>query len=103
MFSMPGGNVDDYVSLGYFKGYDSSIFPYYVRLEDLPKKVMWTTFFNTSYDFSKDFYEVERILVFGVTLVISSYLVFFRLWSQEFDKLLGMLTASDLMSQVLKL
>jgi len=52
MFSVLGGNVDDYVSLGYFRRYDPSIDPYSACLEDLPKEVMWITFFNPSYDFS---------------------------------------------------
>jgi len=40
VFYMLGGSVDDYVSLGYFRGYDNSIDPYCVCLEDLPRKVM---------------------------------------------------------------
>jgi len=62
MFSMLGGNVDDYVSLGYFRRYDPSIDPYCVCLRNLPKKVMWTIFFNHSYDFSKVIDKVKRIL-----------------------------------------
>ena len=50
MFNMLGGNVDDYVSLGYFSGYNPFIDPYCVCLEDLPMKVMWTIFFNPFYD-----------------------------------------------------
>ena len=104
MFSMLGGNVDDYVSLGYFRGYDPSIDPYCVCLEDLSRKITWTTFFNPSYDFSKAIDKVKRILhVFVVVFVIASYLLFSKLWSQEFDKLQRALTTSDLMSRVLKL
>ena len=44
MFSMLGANVDDYASLGYFRGYDLSVDPYCVCLGDLPKKITWTTF-----------------------------------------------------------
>jgi len=40
IFSMLGENVDDYVSLGYFRGYDPSVDPYYVYLEDLPSKII---------------------------------------------------------------
>jgi len=88
-FNVLGGNVDDYASLGYFRGYNPSIDPYYVCLDDLPRKIMWTTFFNPSYNFSKPIDKVKRILVvFGVIFVISSYLLFSELWSQEFDKLL---------------
>jgi len=51
VFDVLGGNVNDYVSLGYFRGYDPSIDSYCVCLEDLPRKVMWITFFNPFYDF----------------------------------------------------
>ena len=86
------------------RGYDPSIDPYYICLGDLPKRIMWTTLFTPSYDFSMVFAKVKRILVlFSVILVIASYLLFSKLWSQEFDKLLRALTMSNLMSEVLKL
>jgi len=76
-FNMLGGSVDHYVSLGYFEGKDLSTDPYCVCLEDLPRKVIWTTFFNHSCNFSKTFSKVKRILIiFSVILVIASYLVF---------------------------
>jgi len=104
MFSMIGGSLDNYVPLGHFSGYDPFIDPYCACLEDLPKKVMWTTFFNPSYDLSMVFAKVMRMLIlFGVTFVIASYLLFSELWSQEFDKLLHTLTVSDFMSRVLKM
>jgi len=104
VLDMSGRNVYDYISLGYFRGYNSFIDPYCICLEDLSRKVMWTTVFNHSYDFSKAFDKVKRMLiVFSVILVIASYLIFSKLWSQEFDKLLHVLTASNLTSQVLKL
>jgi len=82
MFRMLGGKVDDYVSLDYFKGYDPLIDPYCVCLEDLFRKVIWTTFFNPSYDFFMGSNKVKRIfVVFGVILIIASYLVFSKLWS----------------------
>ena len=60
---------------------------------------MLTIFFNPSYDFSKTFDKVKRILIiFGVILIIAFYLVFSELWSQEFDKLLHALTTSNLTS-----
>jgi len=74
-----------------------------VSLGDLPKKIIWTTLFNPSYDFSKAIDRVKRMLnVFGTILVIASYLVFSKFWSQEFNKLLRVLTSSDLMSHVFK-
>jgi len=94
---MLGRNVDDYVSLGYFRGYDPSIDPYCVCLEYLPSNVMWTTLFNPFYYFSTPIGKVKRILnVFSVVFVIASHLLFSKLWSQEFDKLLHNLTASNL-------
>ena len=51
--------------------------------EDLHSKAMWTILFNLSYDLSKAFDEVKRILIiFGVILIIASYLVVSKLWSQ---------------------
>jgi len=97
-----GGNVHDYVSLGYLRGYDPSIDPYCVCLGDLLSKIICTTFFNPSYNFSKAFDKVKRILVvFSVILVIASYLLFSELWSQEFDKLLLALKTSNFVSRVL--
>jgi len=104
MFIMLGGSLDNYASLGYFRRYDPCIDPYCVCLGDLPNKITWTTFFNHSYDFFMAVDKVKRILiVFGVILVISSYLLFSDLWSQEFDKLIRALTVFDLISRVLKL
>ena len=76
-FNVLGRNFQDYVSVGYLRRYYPCIDPYYVRLEDLPKKVMWTTFCNPFYDFCMAIDMVKRVLiVFGVILVISSYLLF---------------------------
>jgi len=58
MFDMLGGNINDYVSLGYFRGCDPSIEPFYVCLEDMLRKIMCTTFFNPSYDFLKVIHKV---------------------------------------------
>jgi len=81
-FNMLSEDVHDYASLGCFRGYDPSIDPYCICLEDLPKKIMGTTFFNPFYEFSMGLDRVKRILnFFDVILVISSYLVFFELWS----------------------
>jgi len=103
MFHMLGGNVVDYVSLGYLGGYDPLIDYYYLCVGDLPRKVIWTTFLTPSHDFSIGFDKVKRVLImFGAILVIASYLVLSKLWSQELDKLPRGLIASDLTSCVLK-
>jgi len=104
MFDMLGEKVDNFVSLGYLRGYNPSIDPYCVSLEHLPRKITWTTFFNPFYGFSMGFNKAKRIFVlFGVILITAFYLIFSKLWSQEFDKLLHALTASNLMSRILKL
>ena len=46
MFSMLGGNVDNFISLGYFSGYNASLDPYFMHLVDAPRKIMWNTFFD---------------------------------------------------------
>ena len=84
MFNILGGNIDNFLSLGYFSGYNASLDPYCMCLGDLPKKIMWSTIFNPSYDFSIAIDKVKRILVvFGVILVIASYLLFSELWSRS--------------------
>jgi len=77
MFNMLGRNVQDYMSLCYLRGYDSSTDPYCVSLEDLPRKITCTTFFNPFYDFSIAINKVKRIsILFGVVFIIASYLIF---------------------------
>jgi len=104
MRKMSCGNVDDYLPLGHSRGYDPFFDPYCVCIGDLLRKIMWSKFFNPSYDFSMVFAKVKRILtLFGTILIIVSYLLFYELWSQEFGKLLRTLTASAFMSLVLTL
>jgi len=68
----------------------------------LLKKITWTALFNPSYDFSMAVDKVLRMFnVFETILVINSYLLFSKLWSQEFDMLLRVLVASAIMSRVL--
>jgi len=80
VFDMVRGNAINFVSLGYFRECEPSIDPYYVCRGDLPKKITWTTLFNPFYDFSMSFDKVKRTLIlFGVILVIVSYLLFSEL------------------------
>ena len=73
-------------------------------LEDLPRKITWTIYFNPSYDFSMAINKVKRIpILFGVVFIIVSYLLFSKLWSQESDKLLRALIVSNFMRRVLKM
>jgi len=51
IINMLGGNANNFVFLGCFSGFNASLDPYYMYLEDLPRKITWTTFFNPSFDF----------------------------------------------------
>jgi len=52
MFNMLGRRVDNFISLGYLRGYGPCIDSYCI--EDLPIKIMWNTFFDFSFDFSME-------------------------------------------------
>jgi len=52
MFHMLGGNVDHFESLGYLSGYDAALDPYCLSLVDMVRKIMWSTFFDFSFEFS---------------------------------------------------
>ena len=52
MLNLLGGNNENFESMGYFRGYDAALDPYCIDLVDLPRKIMWHTFFNFSFDFS---------------------------------------------------
>ena len=104
MFHMLGGNNDNFKSLGYLSGYDAALDPCCTYLVDKPRKIMWHTFFDFSFDFSMAFTLIKRVLIFFVML--------FLVLSQhhacephvvEFDKLLRALTASDLRAWVVNM
>jgi len=59
-------------SLGDIRGYHPSFDPYYAYLEDVPRKNMWSPFFDHTFDFSMAFDEFKR----PVSLVASSFLEF---------------------------
>ena len=42
MFNMLGGNIDNFLSLGYFCGYDASLDAYCIFLVDKPRKTCGT-------------------------------------------------------------
>jgi len=44
MFSMLGTNVNNFMSLSYFSGYNVSLDPYCMFLVNVPRKLMWNTF-----------------------------------------------------------
>ena len=52
---LKGNVVDCSESLGTFRGYDPSLDPYSLYLEDRPRKIIFSMAFNHSTDFSKAF------------------------------------------------
>ena len=62
MLNTLGGNVENFGSLGYFSGYDAALDPYCINLVDKPRKILWSTFFAFSFDFSMAFSLIKRAL-----------------------------------------
>ena len=58
-------------SLGAIRGYNSSFDSYCAYLEYVPRKIMWSTFFDHTFDFYMAFSKFKRPL----TLVPSSFVV----------------------------
>ena len=59
-------------SLGDIRGYYLSFDPYCAYIENVPRKIIWSTFFDHTFDFSMAFNEFKRPL----TLFGASFLVF---------------------------
>ena len=66
-----GGNVENFGSLGYFSGYDATFDSYCIYVVDKPKKIMWSTFFDFSFDFSMALTLGGLILFFVLILMFS--------------------------------
>ena len=67
------------LGLGCIRSRDPSIYPCSLYLKYWPRKVMWTTFFIPSYDFSEALDKIKRILIiFDAIFIIASYLMFFE-------------------------
>jgi len=97
------GNIDNFLSLGYFNGYDASLGPFCISLVDKPKEIMWNTFINFSFDFSMALALLKRVLIlFLVIILMLSYNRACEPYVEEFDKLLQALTMSDPRSQFLR-
>jgi len=89
MFSMLGRNVDNFLFLGYFYGCDASLDPYCIFLVDAPRKIMWNTFFAFSFDFSMALALLKRAVTsFTVIIFMLSYCHAWKLYTEEFEKLL---------------
>jgi len=59
---LEGNEVDWSESPGTFRGYDPSLDPYSLYLEDMPGKIMLIISFDHSTDFSKAFEKLMRTL-----------------------------------------
>ena len=66
MLNVRGGNDENFKPLGCFSGYDAAFDPYCINLVDKPRKIMWNTFFDFSFDFSVAFSLMKRALTFFV-------------------------------------
>jgi len=76
-------------SIGDIKGYNPSLDPYCAYLEDVPRKIMWSTFFDHTFDFSMAFDEFKRPLtLFAVSFVMFSYSHHSEMHAITYDKLL---------------
>ena len=96
MFSMLGGNVDNFMFLGYFSRYNASIDPHYMYLVDEPRKLMWNSFFNFSVDFSIVLGLMRRALTFfNVLILMLSLCHACESHIMAFDKLLRALIESN--------
>ena len=84
-------------SLGTFEGYDVSLDPFYDYLVDMPRKIIYATFFDHSSDFSKAYDTFMRTLtIIDVSLLVFSSIHHSKIHARVYDKLLRALTASEL-------
>ena len=89
-------------SLGDVRGYNPSLDPYCAYLEDVPRKIMWSTFFDHDFDFSMALDKYKRALtLFAQSLLVFSYSHHLEMHAQAHDKLLRALTASELTTRIL--
>jgi len=89
-------------SLGDIRGYNSSLDPYCAYLEDAPRKITWSTFFDNTFDFSMAFSKFKRPLTFfASSFVVLSYLHHSKMHTVTYDKLLRALTTSKLRTRLL--
>ena len=103
MFNVLGGNVENFESLGSLCGYDAALDPYCINLEDKPRKIMWNTIFDFSFDFSVAFDLLKRALIFfSLILCMLSFLQACEPHAVAFNKLMRALTMSDLRSRIVK-
>jgi len=82
-------------SLGDVRGYNPSLDPCCAYLEDVLRKIMWSTFFDHAFDFSMVFGKFKKPLTFlASSFVVLSYLNYSELHATTYDKILRALIAS---------
>jgi len=102
MFDVLSANVDNFLSLGYFNGCDASINPCCKYLVDKPRKIISSTFFDLSLDFSKALTLLKRVLtLFAMTIFKLSHSHACEAHYVKFYKLLRALAAFDLIGRAL--
>jgi len=91
------GKVSDCISsLGTVEGYDPPFDPFYNYLVDMPRKIIWTTFFDHSFDFSKTYDTIMRALtVIDASFPVFLYIQNSQMHAEVYGMLLGALTASE--------
>jgi len=83
-------------SLGHLRSYNPSFDRYCAYLEDVSRKIMWSTFFDHTFDFSMAFEELKRPLtLLASSLVMFSYSHHFEMHAITYDKLLRAFTAFE--------
>jgi len=84
-------------SLGTFEGYNPSLDPFHDYLVDLPRKILWTNFFDHFSDFSKacDTF-IRALTIIDVSIPVFSYIHHSSMHAGVYDKLLRALTAFEL-------
>ena len=84
-------------SLGDIIGSHLIFEPYCVHLEDVPRKIMWTPFFDHAFDFFMALSKFKKTLtLFNLSLLMVTYSHLAQLHVLRFDKLLLALTAFEL-------
>ena len=91
------GKVSDCIrSLGTFEGYDPPFDPFHNHLVDIPRKIVWATFFDHSFDFSKAYDTIMKaLIVIDVSFPVFSYIHHSRMHAEVYHMLLRALTASE--------
>ena len=84
-------------SLGDIRGSHPTFDPYNACLEDMPKTIVWSPFFDYTFDFPMEFDESKRpATLFALSFLVFSYSHNFEMHAVIYDKLLRALTASEL-------